>query len=104
MLKKISLVVVLLQVFFTNAAFTQGQNSSSEEEAIKSVIINETKSWADRNYEGMTNAFAHEEYVLRMFPGPYSYYEDISWDSISVHIKSSFKKYEFTFKYRFYLV
>jgi len=92
MFKKISLLILFLQLFFTNAAFTQNQNSSSEEEAIKQVIMNETKSWADGNYEGMAETWAHEEYVLKMFPGPESYEEIIGWDSIDADIKTFMKE------------
>ena len=90
-LKRIFLIVVFLQLFTVNSAFTQNQNSSSEEEAIKSVIMSETKSWANKNYEGMVNVWAHEKYVLRMYPGNYFYFEDMGWDSISTHIKSDLK-------------
>ncbi len=57
MLKRISLIVIFLQIFFAGYAFTQNQNSSSEEEAIKSVIMSETNSWVNTNYEGMANAW-----------------------------------------------
>ncbi len=91
MLKRISLIVVFLQIFFAGSAFTQNQISSSEEEAIKSAIMSETKSWANKSYEGMANVWAHEKYVLRMYPGNYSYFEDMGWDSISTHIKTDFR-------------
>jgi len=89
MLKMISLIVFFLQIFFAGYAFAQNHNSSLEEEAIKSVIISQTESWVNQNYEGRANVWAHENYILRMYPGIYSYYEDISWDSISTHIKTS---------------
>ncbi len=91
MLKRISLIVVFLQIFFAGSAFTQNQNSSSEEDAIKSIIMNETESWVNQSYEGMLNDWAHENYILRMYPGIYSYYEDVSWDSINIHIKTNLK-------------
>ncbi len=87
MLKRISLIVIFLQIFFAGSAFTQNQNSSAEEEAIKSVIMSQTESWVNQSYEGLANVWAHENYTLRMFPGIYSYYEDVGWDSISTHIK-----------------
>ncbi len=34
---------------------------------------------------------AHEKYILRMYPGPYYYFEDMGWDSISIHIKTDIK-------------
>lgn len=91
MLKRISLIVVFLQIFFAGSAFTQNQISSSEEEAIKSTIMSETKSWANKSYEGMANVWAHEKYILRIYPGPNFYYEDMGWDSISTHIKADLK-------------
>lgn len=91
MFKKICLVVLFLQLFFNNAAFAQMQNSSSEEEAIKSVIMNQTKSWADRNYEGLSDAWAHEEYILEMYPGPFTYTENLSWDSVDTSTKDYLK-------------
>jgi tetratricopeptide (TPR) repeat protein len=94
MLKRISLIVISLQLYFAGFSFTQNQNTSSEEEAIKSVIMNETKSWADENYEGMAETWAHEEYVLKMLPGPESYEEIIGWDSIDADIKTFMKQYD----------
>ena len=91
MLKRISLIVIFLQIFFAESAFTQNQKSSAEEEAIKSVIMSQTESWVNQSYEGLANVWAHEEYVLRMFPSLYSYNEDMSWDSISTHIKEGLK-------------
>ena len=77
MFKKISLLILFLQLFFTNAAFTQNQNSSSEEEAIKQVIMNETKSWEQRDYKGMSNAWLHEEYIALIYSSPNDYTESI---------------------------
>jgi len=91
MLKRTSLIVIFLQIFFAGSTFTQNQNSSSEEEAIKSVIKSQTESWVNQSYEGLANVWAHENYILRMYPGIYSYYEDMSWDSISTHIKEGLK-------------
>jgi len=80
-------------MFFINAAFTQNQNSSSEEETVKSVIMNETKSWAARNYDGWSNAWLHEKYISRMWSDPYTFVENLSWDSVNVGVKSEFKEY-----------
>ncbi len=69
------------------------QNFSSEEEAIKSTIINETKSWESRDYKGMTDAWVHDEHTLQMSAGSSFYSESLGWDSIDTHIKASIKNY-----------
>ncbi|MGA9295303.1 MAG: tetratricopeptide repeat protein [Ignavibacteriaceae bacterium] len=69
------------------------QYLSSEEEAIKQVIMNETKGWAYRNYDGMVENWAHENYVIKMSAGP-NFYEEVSgWNSINDSIKIDLKNY-----------
>ena len=69
------------------------QNSFTDEDAIKQVIMNETKGWAFRNYEGMADNWAHEKYVIRMSAGP-NFYEEVSgWNSINDSIKIDLKNY-----------
>jgi tetratricopeptide (TPR) repeat protein len=63
----------------------------TEKAAIKAVIISETANWANRNFEGWTDTWLHEEYVLAMFPHPYHYNEYTSWDSLSTTNKISFE-------------
>jgi tetratricopeptide (TPR) repeat protein len=91
MLKKIFSIIILLQLFFTDVIFTQNQNSSSEEAAIKSVVMNETKSFAAVNFEGMKDNWAHEKYVFNMFSSPNFYSETLSWDSVDAGIKTFFR-------------
>jgi len=91
MFKKISLFVIFLQLFFTNVVLSQNQNSSSDEETIKSVVMNETKSFAAVNSEGMMDNWAHEKYVFNMFSSPNFYSETLSWDSVDAGIKTFFK-------------
>ena len=88
--------ILLLMLFLPIAAFTQNQESSSDEEAIKQVIMNETKFWAKRNYEEWEKNWAHEKYVLNMFYGygdSGEYLEILSWDSVEADAKYYFNKY-----------
>ena len=93
MFNKISLIVIFLQLFFSIALRAQNQSSSLEEEAIKSVVMNETKSFAAVNFEGMKDNWAHEKYVFNMFSSPRFYSETLSWDSVDAGIKTFFKDY-----------
>jgi tetratricopeptide (TPR) repeat protein len=79
-------------LLFNNISSAQNKISSSEEEAIKQVIMNETKNFFNVNYEGWAENWAHEEYVLKMLPGPESYKEIIGWDSIDADIKTFMKE------------
>lgn len=91
MLRKIFPIIILLQLFFTDVVFTQNQNSTSEEEAIKSVVMNETKNWGNKNYKEMIDNWAQEKYVFGTFSGPNYYSEKLSWDSIDAGIKTYFR-------------
>jgi tetratricopeptide (TPR) repeat protein len=92
MLKKIFSIIILLQLFFADVVFTQNQNSS-EEEAIKQVIMNETKNWFNVDYEGWAKNWAHEKYVLNMFAGYGSPNSNLSWDSVKTAAKDFFNEY-----------
>ena len=98
MFKKISLLILFLQLVFTNAVFTQNQNSSSEEEAIKQIIMKETKSWEQRDYKGMADVWLHEEYVISMYSNPYSSGEHIGWDSVNASMERNIEEYKDPFK------
>ena len=87
---------ILLLPVFTSYAFTQSQNTSTEEEAVKEVIMNETKTWAKRNYEEWAKNWAHENYVFKMFSGygdSIQYGEKLGWDSVKADAKYFFNKY-----------
>ncbi len=90
MFKQITLIALILVV--TVAFAKRIENSSSEEEDIKAVIISETTNWFNRNYEGWADAWAHEKYNLAMYPGPGSYSEYTSWDSLNSDSKIEFEK------------
>jgi tetratricopeptide (TPR) repeat protein len=91
MVKRISYLVLFLQLSFSSISFSQMNSTQADEDAIKTAIMNETKSWAARNYEGMANAWVQEDYVLQMFSTLYYYGENLGWDSIDTHIKSNLK-------------
>ena len=86
-------LLFLLLVQLSITAFPQNQNSKTVEETIKQVIINETKSWAKRDYEGMKGAWIHNEHTLLTAVGSYFYSEALGWDSVVTHIKASIKNF-----------
>ena len=93
---KMNLFLLLMLMFLPITAFTQNQESSSDEEAVKQVIRNETKNWYNVNYEGWAENWAHEKYVLSMGVGygnPNSYSENLSWDSVKTSAKEIFNEY-----------
>ena len=83
--------ILFFLLFLTIDIFSQ--SSFSENEAIKSAIINETKKWASRDYEGMTNAWVHDEQTLLNTASSYFYSESLGWDSIDTHLKASINNY-----------
>ncbi len=58
--------------------------------------MNETKTWAKRNYEEWAKNWAHENYVFKMFSGygdSIQYGEKLGWDSVKADAKYFFNKY-----------
>jgi tetratricopeptide (TPR) repeat protein len=101
MKKQYLFIIFSVQFFLINASFPQNQNLLEEEEAIKQVIMNETKSWEKRDYKGMADAWLHEKHVLLVYSSPYSYGEHIGWDSVDANIKENIGEYTEPFKYNF---
>lgn len=100
MLKQV-LLIAIIQLFYLGTTFTKTNNSSSEEEAIKKVIMNETRSWEQRDYGGMSDAWVPENYVLLLYSSPYTYVESYGWDSINNLMKECIESYKDPLKINF---
>lgn len=89
MLKRIVLIGLLCAVSFSAAK--QKDDTSAEIEAIKSVVISETTHWANRNFKGWSDTWAHTDYVLAMYPTDLIPMEFVGWDSLGSFWKSFYE-------------
>ncbi len=97
MVSKVYFNAMFILLLLCTTLYSQIQKSSSDEEAIKQVIINETNNWFNRDYENWEKNWVHAKYTFSMFSGygdSALYREKLGWDSVKADAKHYFDKYK----------
>src|SRR5438477_11259330 len=82
-------LLLMITFFCCVASATIAQKA--EEDAIKKVIYQETRSDLERNYDKWAETWAHDSTVFLTYSGAWGHYEAFGWDKISVQMKETIK-------------
>ncbi len=83
--------LLLILIFVCASASFAEKNQTNEEEAIKTVIAQETNSWMEGNYEGWAETWVQAPYIFWVNSGVTFYTDFDNWEALDRRLGNSLK-------------
>lgn len=82
--------IVFFSFLALNGLLNAQENLLTEKETIKTIIVKEATTWANRDFESWASTWHQNDDIIAVFVSATGYNETIGWENLSANVKQQF--------------